>query len=190
MVAEDARFCTHRGVDFGELRNAIEDADDLSEMRGGSTIAQQTAKNLFLWPGRSVVRKALEFPLALWLDLVLGKRRMMEIYLNIAEWGPNGEFGAEAARAPRFRQAGPRPDGPRGRAARRDPAQSGPPQRRRSRAPGCAGSPGSTRRGRADPAGSRTASGGESSRNHGSSLVRPILYKPRLPIRISRDRQP
>jgi monofunctional biosynthetic peptidoglycan transglycosylase len=97
MIAEDARFCTHRGVDFSELRSAIEDADDFSEMRGGSTIAQQTAKNLFLWPGRSVVRKTLEFPLALWLDLVLGKRRLMEIYLNIAEWGPNGEFGAEAA---------------------------------------------------------------------------------------------
>jgi monofunctional biosynthetic peptidoglycan transglycosylase len=97
LVAEDARFCTHRGIDFGELRNAIEDADDVSEMRGGSTIAQQTAKNLFLWPGRSIVRKALEFPLALWLDVTLGKRRLMEIYLNIAEWGPNGEFGAEAA---------------------------------------------------------------------------------------------
>ncbi|MEJ0078989.1 MAG: monofunctional biosynthetic peptidoglycan transglycosylase [Alphaproteobacteria bacterium] len=97
MAAEDARFCVHHGIDFGELRAAIEDADDISEMRGGSTIAQQTAKNLFLWPGRSVVRKALEFPLALWLDLVLGKRRLMEIYLNIAEWGPNGEFGAEAA---------------------------------------------------------------------------------------------
>ena len=96
LVAEDARFCSHRGVDFGELRAAIEDADDLSEMRGGSTIAQQLAKNLFLWPGRSVVRKALEFPLALWMDLVLGKRRVMEIYLNIAEWGPEGEFGAEA----------------------------------------------------------------------------------------------
>ena len=96
LVAEDARFCVHRGLDFAELREAIEDADDLSEMRGGSTIAQQTAKNLFLWPGRSVVRKALEFPLALWIDLVLGKRRVMEIYLNIAEWGPNGEFGAEA----------------------------------------------------------------------------------------------
>ncbi len=96
IASEDARFCTHRGVDFTELREAIGDADDLSEMRGGSTIAQQTAKNLFLWPGRSVVRKALEFPLALWIDLVLGKRRVMEIYLNIAEWGPNGEFGAEA----------------------------------------------------------------------------------------------
>jgi len=97
LAAEDARFCAHRGIDFGELRAALEDADDMSEMRGGSTIAQQAAKNLFLWPGRSVVRKALEFPLALWLDLVLGKRRVMEIYINIAEWGPNGEFGAEAA---------------------------------------------------------------------------------------------
>src|SRR5436305_6728359 len=96
MASEDARFCTHRGIDLGELRAALEDADDLSEMRGGSTIAQQTAKNLFLWQGRSVARKALEFPLALWLDLVLGKRRTMEIYLNIAEWGPAGEFGAEA----------------------------------------------------------------------------------------------
>src|SRR5947209_3716457 len=97
MAAEDARFCTHHGVDLGELRAAIEDADDLSDMRGGSTIAQQAAKNLFLWQGRSYVRKALEFPLALWLDVVLGKRRLMEIYLNIAEWGPDGEFGAEAA---------------------------------------------------------------------------------------------
>jgi monofunctional glycosyltransferase len=96
MVAEDARFCTHRGIDFGELRSAFREADDLSEMRGGSTIAQQTVKNLFLWPGRSVVRKALEFPLALWFDLVVGKRRVMEIYLNIAEWGPAGQFGAEA----------------------------------------------------------------------------------------------
>src|SRR3954469_25534277 len=97
MASEDARFCMHHGVDLGELRAAIEDADDLSDMRGGSTIAQQTAKNLFLWQGRSYVRKALEFPLALWLDVLLGKRRLMEIYLNVAEWGPNGEFGAEAA---------------------------------------------------------------------------------------------
>jgi monofunctional biosynthetic peptidoglycan transglycosylase len=96
IVAEDGKFCTHHGIDFGELRAAIEDADELSEMRGGSTLAQQTAKNLFLWQGRSYVRKALEFPLALWGDLILGKRRLMEIYLNIAEWGPDGEFGAEA----------------------------------------------------------------------------------------------
>ena len=71
-------------------------ADDIDEVRGGSTITQQMAKNLFLWQGRSFVRKALEFPLALWIDLVLPKRRVLEIYLNIAEWGPNGEFGAEA----------------------------------------------------------------------------------------------
>lgn len=96
LAAEDARFCIHHGIDFGELRAAIEDADELSDMRGGSTITQQTAKNLFLWPGRSVARKALEFPLALWIDLVLGKRRVLEIYLNIAEWGPEGQFGAEA----------------------------------------------------------------------------------------------
>ena len=97
--SEDGRFCTHHGVDFQEIREAIEDAEDFDDLRGGSTITQQVAKNLFLWPGRSVVRKVLEFPLALWIDLVLPKRRVLEIYLNIAEWGPNGQFGAEAARA-------------------------------------------------------------------------------------------
>ncbi len=92
-----------------EIREALEEADDLSEARGGSTITQQLAKNLFLWAGRSFVRKALELPLALWIDLVLPKRRVLEIYLNIAEWGPNGEFGAEARRALRLRQVGARP---------------------------------------------------------------------------------
>jgi len=96
IASEDGRFCRHRGIDWGELRAAIEEADDLSEARGGSTITQQTVKNLFLWPGRSYVRKALEFPLAAWTELVLPKRRIMEIYLNIAEWGPTGEFGVEA----------------------------------------------------------------------------------------------
>ncbi len=96
IIAEDGRFCSHHGVDFQELREAIAEADDLDEVRGGSTITQQVAKNLFLWPGRSYLRKALEFPLALWVDLVLPKRRILEIYLNIAEWGPNGEFGIEA----------------------------------------------------------------------------------------------
>jgi monofunctional glycosyltransferase len=96
LVAEDARFCSHHGVDLDEIRDAIEDADELGDMRGGSTITQQVVKNLFLWPGRSVVRKALELPLALWFDLVVPKRRIVEIYLNIAEWGPRGEFGAEA----------------------------------------------------------------------------------------------
>jgi monofunctional glycosyltransferase len=97
IVAEDARFCSHIGVDFQELRAAIEEADDLSEARGGSTLTQQIAKNLFLWQGRSFIRKALEFPLALWINLVMSKQRQLEIYLNIAEWGPNGIFGAEAA---------------------------------------------------------------------------------------------
>jgi monofunctional biosynthetic peptidoglycan transglycosylase len=96
IVAEDGRFCSHHGVDLAEIRDALNDADDLGDLRGGSTITQQVAKNLFLWPGRSWLRKALEFPLALWIDLVLSKRRILEIYLNIAKWGPNGEFGAEA----------------------------------------------------------------------------------------------
>ena len=96
LIAEDGRFCSHHGVDFAQIREAISEADDLGEMRGGSTITQQVAKNLFLWQGRSYVRKALEFPLALWIDLVLSKRRILEIYLNVAEWGPNGEFGVEA----------------------------------------------------------------------------------------------
>jgi monofunctional biosynthetic peptidoglycan transglycosylase len=96
IASEDGRFCVHHGIDLAELKEAWQDADDISELRGGSTITQQVAKNLFLWPGRSIVRKALEFPLALWIDLVLPKRRIIEIYLNIAEWGPNGEFGIEA----------------------------------------------------------------------------------------------
>lgn len=96
IVAEDGRFCTHHGVDFTEIRNALDEADELDDLRGSSTITQQVAKNLFLWPGRSFVRKALEFPLAFWIDLVLSKRRVLEIYLNIAEWGPGGEFGIEA----------------------------------------------------------------------------------------------
>ena len=97
LAAEDERFCSHHGIDWQEIRAALAAADDdIAVARGGSTITQQVAKNLFLWPGRSLVRKALELPLALWIDLVLPKRRIMEIYLNIAEWGPNGEFGIEA----------------------------------------------------------------------------------------------
>src|SRR5580704_849324 len=98
IIAEDGTFCRNRGIDLGAMREAIEQADDdIGASRGASTITQQTAKNLFLWQGRSFVRKALELPLAVWLYLVLPKRRVLEIYLNIVEWGPNGEFGAEAA---------------------------------------------------------------------------------------------
>jgi monofunctional glycosyltransferase len=97
IVAEDGSFCRNPGIDLGEIRAALEQSNNnLDESRGASTITQQTAKNLFLWQGRSFVRKALEIPLALWMTLVLPKRRILEIYLNIAEWGPNGEFGAEA----------------------------------------------------------------------------------------------
>src|ERR1700733_13552050 len=96
--AEDGTFCHNRGIDLAAMREAVEQSDDnLGASRGASTITQQTAKNLFLWQGRSFVRKALELPLALWLNIVLPKRRVLEIYLNIVEWGPNGEFGAEAA---------------------------------------------------------------------------------------------
>lgn len=99
IAAEDSRFCLHRGVDWRELMAVIQDEDGPS--RGASTLSMQVARNLFLWQGDSgysaMVRKGLEIPLALFIDLVWSKRRMMEIYLNIAEWGPDGEFGIEAA---------------------------------------------------------------------------------------------
>ena len=96
VASEDARFCSHHGIDWTALREVIDDAEDGEVARGGSTITQQVAKNLFLWQSRSVVRKALEFPLALWIDLVLPKPRILEIYLNIAELGPSGQFGAQS----------------------------------------------------------------------------------------------
>ncbi len=97
-TAEDARICRHSGVDWDVLRGLVRDAlgDDTDPPRGGSTIAMQTAKNLYLWPQRSYIRKAIEIPLSLWIDLVWPKKRTVEVYLNIAEWGP-GIFGAEAA---------------------------------------------------------------------------------------------
>jgi len=97
MVAEDGRFCNHHGLDLDGIKQALDDAEPGGDLRGASTITQQTVKNLFFWPGRSYLRKALEVPLAMWFDLILSKRRIMEIYLNIAEWGPNGVFGAQAA---------------------------------------------------------------------------------------------
>src|SRR5499426_4572105 len=97
IASEDGRFCSHRGVDWREIRERLDDVDEIGAARAVSSITQQTAKNLFLWPGRSFLRKALELPLALWIDFVLPKRRVLEIYLNIAEWGPSGQLGAEAA---------------------------------------------------------------------------------------------
>lgn len=96
MMSEDGQFCFHGGVDWNQMRGVVEDALDGEQTRGASTIAMQTVKNLFLWNGRSFIRKGLELPLALGADFIWSKRRMMEIYLNIAEWGP-GIYGAEAA---------------------------------------------------------------------------------------------
>ncbi len=106
IIAEDGGFCHNRGIDLGAVREALRESDDdIEEARGGSTITQQTVKNLFLWPGRSILRKALELPLALWLNMVLPKRRIIELYLNIAEWGPSGQFGIEAAARFAFRKS-------------------------------------------------------------------------------------
>jgi monofunctional biosynthetic peptidoglycan transglycosylase len=96
LVSEDARFCQHDGVDWGAIRTVFDEGGDGGPGRGASTIAMQVAKNLFLWQGGAYLRKPFEIALAYWLDLVWSKRRVMEVYLNIAEWGPDGIFGAEA----------------------------------------------------------------------------------------------
>ncbi|WP_370878434.1 monofunctional biosynthetic peptidoglycan transglycosylase [Pararhizobium capsulatum] len=96
MMSEDGQFCIHGGVDWVQMRGVIDDALDGESTRGASTIPMQTAKNLFLWNGRSFVRKALELPLAMVADFIWSKQRTMELYLNIAEWAP-GVYGAEAA---------------------------------------------------------------------------------------------
>jgi monofunctional glycosyltransferase len=98
ITSEDARFCSHRGVDWAEVQEVVDDVfdEDDGPIRGASTITMQSAKNLFLWDGRFAVRKVLELPLALYMDALLSKRRMIEIYLNIVEWAP-GVYGAEAA---------------------------------------------------------------------------------------------
>jgi monofunctional biosynthetic peptidoglycan transglycosylase len=95
IVSEDGRFCQHNGVDFEEMQAAIERAGD-GTPRGASTISMQVVKNLYLWPSKSYVRKAIEIPLTYLMEMLWPKRRIMEVYLNIAEWGP-GIFGVEAA---------------------------------------------------------------------------------------------
>ncbi len=95
VVSEDARFCSHNGIDVDALMQVIEEAGNGSP-RGASTISMQVVKNLVLWQGRSYVRKAMELPLTLLLEAVWPKRRILEVYLNIAEWGP-GIYGIEAA---------------------------------------------------------------------------------------------
>lgn len=100
IAAEDARFCAHWGFDFEAIRRALEHNEDSKRLRGGSTISNQTAKNVFLWPGDSrltrYARKAIEPYFTVLIELMWGKRRILEVYLNVVEWAP-GVYGAEAA---------------------------------------------------------------------------------------------
>ena len=101
IAAEDNLFCRHWGFDVDAFQRELEKALDGEEARGASTISMQVAKNLFLWPGRSLLRKGLEAWLTPYVEVMLPKRRILEIYLNIAEWGP-GIYGAEAAARAHF----------------------------------------------------------------------------------------
>ena len=95
--AEDARFCEHHGFDFKAMQAAAaHNARHPGKIRGGSTLSQQTAKNVFLWPGRSYVRKGAEAYFTVLIEALWGKRRILETYLNVVEWGP-GVYGAQAA---------------------------------------------------------------------------------------------
>jgi len=96
IAAEDARFYQHHGFDWGAMEIAAEDDMEGGRLRGGSTITQQLVKNLFFGTGRSILRKGAEFTLVPVAELVLGKRRILELYLNVVEWGP-GVYGAESA---------------------------------------------------------------------------------------------
>lgn len=96
IASEDARFCKHFGFDLEALESAWTDWRAGKRLRGGSTISQQTAKNLFLWPNRDLLRKGLEAYVTLWLEALWSKERILEVYLNVIEFGP-GVYGAEAA---------------------------------------------------------------------------------------------
>ena len=105
IASEDGQFCSHNGVDWQAVSQVWEKfrKNPVSRPRGASTIPMQVARNLFLWPSRDYVRKALEVPIAYMLDALWTKRQMIEIYLNIVEWGP-GIYGAEAASNYYFRR--------------------------------------------------------------------------------------
>ena len=123
IVSEDVTFCQNDGVDWGALHEVMNSSGKDERRRGASTITMQTAKNLFLWPGRSVLRKSVEIPIALVLGKVWSKRRTLEIYLNIAEWG-DGTFGVGSRRASLLPQACKRARCARGGAARDLAAES------------------------------------------------------------------
>jgi len=96
IAAEDGRFYQHHGFDWQAIQKAAEDDMEGSSIRGGSTLTQQLVKNLFFGTGRSILRKGAEFTLVPVAELVMGKRRILELYLNVVEWGP-GVYGAESA---------------------------------------------------------------------------------------------
>ncbi|MBL8770897.1 MAG: monofunctional biosynthetic peptidoglycan transglycosylase [Phenylobacterium sp.] len=101
IAAEDARFCEHKGFDLEAIEKAMAANAAGKKLRGGSTISQQTAKNIFLWPGRDWVRKGLEAWFTVLIEIGWGKERIMEVYLNSIEWGP-GVYGAEMAARKNF----------------------------------------------------------------------------------------
>ena len=104
LASEDDRFYLHHGIDFVELDKALDRRKRGGKLRGASTLSQQVAKNIFLWNGRSFVRKGMEAYLTLWLELLLSKERILDLYINLAEWGPN-QFGAEAGARHHFRKS-------------------------------------------------------------------------------------
>ena len=104
MALEDTAFCRHSGFDWDEMASAVEDRLKGGRLRGASTISMQTAKNLFLWPDRHIARKALEAPLTVLIESLLNKRRILEVYLNVIEWGP-GIYGVEAASHAYFKKS-------------------------------------------------------------------------------------
>jgi monofunctional glycosyltransferase len=137
IASEDARFCENDGVEWGALSEVVNRADKDGPRRGASTITMQAAKNLFLWPGRSVIRKGVEIGMALVLGKVWSKARTIEVYLNIAKWG-DGLFGIEAAARHFFRKEASQLDAREGALLatslpsplKRDPAHPTPFQRR------------------------------------------------------------
>lgn len=96
LASEDDRFYLHHGFDFTEIEKALEDRRAGRRSRGASTLSQQVVKNIFLWEGRSWVRKGLEAYITIWLELIVPKDRILDLYVNLAEWG-DGIFGIEAA---------------------------------------------------------------------------------------------
>lgn len=103
IASEDARFCINNGFDWDAIRHQLTRLEENEPVRGASTISMQTAKNVFLWPGRLYVRKGLEAGFTVLIEAFWGKRRIMEIYLNVIEWGP-GIYGAEQAARTYFRR--------------------------------------------------------------------------------------